>query len=174
MIEDDRVLQELTRDLRVGRDQLSEAIGKMSRELKDAQRKAAELELQLAKGRTGDLESEVQRVGGVNVLARRVENLDRNGLRRLAAELKNRLRSGVVVLGTDANGSAHLVAMVSADLTDRIRADHLIRGLAALIDGGGGGKPEMAEAGGKDASGLDRALDEAIELVRSAAGDSGK
>lgn len=174
MIEDDRVLQELTRDLRVGRDQLSEAIGKMSRELKDAQRKAAELELQLAKGRTGDVESEVQRVGGVNVLARRVENLDRNGLRRLAAELKNRLRSGVVVLGTDANGSAHLVAMVSADLTDRIRADHLIRGLAALIDGGGGGKPEMAEAGGKDASGLDRALDEAIEMVRSAAGDSGK
>ncbi|HUG44320.1 MAG TPA: alanine--tRNA ligase, partial [Acidobacteriota bacterium] len=84
MIEDDRILHQLTRELRVGRDQLSEAIEKMSRELKDAQRKAAELELQLAKGRSGDVESEAQRIAGVNVLARRVENLDRNGLRRLA------------------------------------------------------------------------------------------
>ncbi len=89
----------------------------------------------------------------------------RNRLRQLADQLKNRLKTGVVVLGTHTNGKVSLVAMVTPDLTDKINARDLIGKIASLVDGGGGGKPDMAEAGGKDPSRLSEALEETYRVV---------
>jgi alanyl-tRNA synthetase len=94
----------------------------------------------------------------VAVFARRVDGLEAGETRELADNLRQKLRSGVVVLGRAREGKAALLVAVTPDLTDRISAGDLVRQLAKTIGGGGGGRRDLAEAGGKDASRLDEAL----------------
>ena len=162
---DEQLLEELSDRLRAAPSDLPEAVDKMARELKEAQKEAETLRLKLAQQETTAALEGSREIQGVRILSQKVRNLDRNALRQLADELKNKLKSGVVVLGMPSNGKVSLVAMVTSDLTDRIRADDLIRRLAPLVGGGGGGKPDLAEAGGKDASRLDEALEEAYRFV---------
>jgi alanyl-tRNA synthetase len=100
----------------------------------------------------------VEKVKGISVIAQRMQGLTMEELRNLADSLKQKLGSGVVILGAEADGKAMLVAAVTKDLTGRIRADRIIREIAPIIDGGGGGRPDFAQAGGKKADLLDQAL----------------
>ena len=101
----------------------------------------------------------------MRVLARRVSDLDANGMRQLADQLAGKLRSGVVVLGLADNGKASLVVRVTDDLTARIQAGKLVGEIAAKIGGKGGGKADMAMAGGREPEKLDDALESAYATV---------
>jgi len=104
-------------------------------------------------------------VNGITVLATRVEGLDDKGLREMADHLRDRIKSGVVVLGTAHGERALLLAAVTKDLTGRYHAGNIIKQLAPLVGGGGGGRPDFAQAGGKDPSRLDEALAAAYDLL---------
>ena len=163
--DNEALLEKLSGDLKVPPRQLEDTVQKILQELKETNKKVGELQLSLAQKATSNIMEEVREIKGVQVLSQKVDNLDRNSLRQLADQLKNRLKTGVVVLGTHANSRVSLVAMVTSDLTDKINARDLIGKIASLVDGGGGGKPDMAEAGGKDPSRLNEALDETYRVV---------
>ena len=164
-LDDENLLEQITEQFRMKREGLADNIRKLADSLKDAQVRIEQLQLQLAKRDSAEAVRDARKIKGVKVVSQKVQNLDRNGLRILAGQLADKLRSGVVVLGMPANGKVSLVAMVTSDLTDRIQANDLIRRLAPLVGGAGGGKPDMAEAGGKDPSQLDEALEQAFRLV---------
>ena len=164
-LESDGVVDRLSADLRVRREGVEETVHRLSDQLKETQRKLEQVQFRLAREQTGDVAAEVREIGGIKVLVKKVEDLDRAGLRALADELKNKLRSGVVVLGAPINGKVGLVAMVSSDLTERVKANELVSRLARTVRGGGGGRPDMAEAGGSDPSQLDVALEQAYTEV---------
>jgi alanyl-tRNA synthetase len=106
-------------------------------------------------------------VAGIKVLAQRVDLLDRGQMRTLVDNLRNKLGSGVVILGgAQEEGKVALIVGVTKDLTSRVQAGKVIGPIAKLVGGSGGGRPDMAEAGGKDADHLDAALKSAPEVVK--------
>lgn len=173
-LEDEQILQAITESLHVPRKDLVSAVEKLSSDLRDTNKQIERLKLDLARKESGDVLDAVRMVDGVKVLIQRVQQLDRNALRQLADQIKQKLESGVVVLGTETNGSVSLVAMVTTDLTDRVRANELIQQIARMVDGGGGGKADMAEAGGKKAAALEEALTKTYELVAESLRKSAK
>ena len=164
-LDDESLIARISGELKVQPSDLIPTLEKMSQELKTATKQVENLQLKLAQKESKNILDEAREIQGVRVLAQKVENLDRTRLRQLADELKNRLGSGIVVLGTPIDGKVSLVAMVSADLTDCISANDLIQKIAPLVGGGGGGKPDMAEAGGNDPAGLDEALKRTFHVV---------
>jgi len=153
--------------LKAGAFEVAQKIEQTQRRLKELEKALEEARGQVATARSGDLVSEAREVNGVKVLATRVQ-ADGRQLRELADKLRDRLGSGVVALGAEQDGKAVLLVAVTRDLTDRIKAGDLVREAAKLVGGSGGGKAEMAQAGGPDAAGLDRALARVGELVGAA------
>lgn len=138
----------------------------MSDKLRDLEREIKELKADAARQAAGDLTSQVVDVNGVPVLAAVLDGVDANGLREAMDSARNQLASGVIVLGTAAGGKVFLNASVSKDLLERgVHAGKLLGPLAKLCGGGGGGKPDRAQAGGKDASKLPEAIAQVVELV---------
>ncbi|HEX8154746.1 MAG TPA: DHHA1 domain-containing protein, partial [Thermoanaerobaculia bacterium] len=105
-------------------------------------------------------------VDGVRLLARRVDDISGGDLRNLADTFRTKLKSGVVVLGSATDGKVTLLTAVTKDLLDRVSANTLIAKLAPIVGGKGGGKPDLAQAGGKDADRLNEALDKAPGALR--------
>jgi alanyl-tRNA synthetase len=139
-------------------------------ERKDAEIKRLTRELDQARMRsassaTANVSERVKEVKGVKVLAHRVDNLERTQLRMLVDQLRDKLGSGVVVLGSASDGNVALIVGVTKDLTSRVQAGKVVGQLAQKVGGKGGGRPDLAEAGGKDASALDAALDGAYAVV---------
>jgi len=136
-----------------------EELKKLRRELDQARMKSA------ASAVSGATDQAVE-VKGVKVLAQRVDALDRGQMRTLVDRLRSKLGSGVVVLGSaDAESKVALIVGVTKDLTTKVQAGKVVGQIAKLVDGSGGGRPDMAEAGGKDASQLDAALKSAADIV---------
>ena len=127
---------------------------------------------QLAAGSGGGEEISTE-VGGVKVLCKRVPEMEISELRNLADSLRQSLGSGVLVLGMESGGKATLLAAVTEDLTGRIPAGVLVKKLAPLVGGRGGGRPNLAQAGGPDAAGIPGALRRVPELVEELLGTSG-
>jgi alanyl-tRNA synthetase len=111
---------------------------------------------------------ESREVGGIKLITRRVEGLEKGALRGLSDSLRDRLGTGVVVLASEVDGRVALVVSVSKDLTGRVQAGRIVKELAPIVGGGGGGRPDFAEAGGKDASKIDELLARAPAVVESA------
>jgi len=103
-------------------------------------------------------DADVQEIGGIKVLARRVPSLPTNELRNLADTFRSKLKSGVVLLGTELEGKVTLLAAVTSDLVSRVSAHELAQVMAPAVGGKGGGKPDLAQAGGKDAAQIEPAL----------------
>jgi alanyl-tRNA synthetase len=164
-LESERMLSDLAINLRVSRHDISEAVKRVGQQLREANRMVEALQLKLARNQTGDATSEAKDINGIKVLVKRVSDLDRSGIRSLADQLRTQLQSGIVVLGMALEGKVSLIAMVSEDLTERIRADELISRIAQTVKGGGGGRPEMAEAGGNDPAKLDVALEQVFSEI---------
>ena len=137
-------------------------IKRLARELDQARMKSASASIG-----TANIGEKVKDVKGVKVLALRVDNLERAQLRTLVDQLRDKIGSGVVVLGSATNGSVSLIVGVTKDLTGRVQAGKVIGPVAQKIGGKGGGRPDLAEAGGKDAAALDAALDGAYAVVES-------
>ena len=111
-------------------------------------------------------------VGDARVITRRVTGLEKAALRGLSDSLRDRIKRGVVVLAAEGDGKVHLLVSVTKDLTDRLKAGQLVKDLAPIVGGAGGGRPDFAEAGGKDASQIDALLDAARQAVTKALGKS--
>jgi alanyl-tRNA synthetase len=140
----------------------------IQRRVKELERSLAEAQGQVAAARSGDLVAQAREVNGVKVLAVRAEG-DGKALRELADKLRDRLGRGVVALASEQDGKAVLLVAVTKDLTGIVKAGDLVKDAARLIGGSGGGKPDMAQAGGSDPAGIDRALARVAELVGAAA-----
>ncbi len=145
---------------------------KLELEKKDAEikRLARELDqarMKSASSSTANIGEKVKDVRGVKVLAHRVDNLERAQMRTLVDQLRDKLGSAVVVLGSASNGNVSLIVGVTKDLTSRIQAGKVIGPVAQKVGGKGGGRPDLAEAGGKDVAALDAALSEAYRVVES-------
>ncbi len=138
-------------------------IKRLTRELDSARMKSAS-------SSTANIGDQIKDVKGVKVLAHRVDNLERAQLRTLVDQLRDKIGSGVVVLGSASNGSVSLIVGVTKDLTGRVQAGKVIGPVAQKVGGKGGGRPDLAEAGGKDAGALDAALDGAYAVVESLLG----
>ncbi|HYC88041.1 MAG TPA: alanine--tRNA ligase [Thermoanaerobaculia bacterium] len=138
---------------------------------KQLEKELKQLKLRAASGGAG-LQSadESQDVDGVKLIARRVDDLSGGDLRNFADELRSKLKSGVVVLGSATDGKVTLLTAVTKDLLDRVQANTLIGRLAPIVGGKGGGKPDLAQAGGKDAEKLNEALREAPAALRALLG----
>jgi alanyl-tRNA synthetase len=153
-----QLLSHLTSRLNTSEDQLLATVEKLSNTVKQLEK---ELEGQKRKGALGQLDqlaSQVQTVKGIKLIAAEVDGTDKESLRQLVDSLRQKIGSGVVALGTVDDGKVALVAGVTKDLTAKIHAGKLIQTLAKLVGGSGGGRPDLAEAGGKDTSALKSAL----------------
>ncbi|HXF04881.1 MAG TPA: DHHA1 domain-containing protein, partial [Blastocatellia bacterium] len=155
----------LTEMLKTSPEELPAQIERWQAELARLRREVDTLRLKLAGQAVADALERVREVNGVKVLAEKVENLDAAALRELADRLLNKLSSGVVVLGQIQDGKAALVVRVSRDLTSHLHAGKIIKELAAIVGGRGGGRAELAEAGGRAPEKLPEALEAAYRIV---------
>jgi alanyl-tRNA synthetase len=153
-----RLLSQLASQLNVGEDALLSTVEKLSQTAKQLEK---ELESQKRKGALSQLDelaAKIQLIKGVKVLAAEVANVDRDGLRQLVDSLRQKLGSGVIALGMPDDGKVALIVAVTKDLTAKVHAGKLIQALAKQVGGSGGGRPDLAEAGGKDTSALNSTL----------------
>jgi alanyl-tRNA synthetase len=160
-----QILKQLAAQLNVGEEAVLAQVEKLSQTAKQLEK---ELEAQKRKGALGQLDeliAHVQTVKGVKLIAAEVQNVDREGLRQLVDTLRQKLGSGVVALGMPENGKVALIAGVTKDLTAKVHAGKLIQALAKQLGGSGGGRPDLAEAGGKDTAGLKTALQTVPSLI---------
>ncbi len=145
---------------------LIDKIEHMMAEIKALQSENESLKSKAAKEALGDVMNQVTEVKGVKLLAARVDGVDMNGLRDLGDQLKAKLGEGVVVLASGVDGKVNLVAMATDDaMAKGAHAGNLIKGIAGLVGGGGGGRPNMAQAGGKNPEGIDKAVAEAKTVL---------
>jgi alanyl-tRNA synthetase len=159
----DTDIRELSNLLKVGQSELVAKTRKVMTQLKDKERELEEVKLKMAGGSAA--EAMAKTIAGVQVHVQRTDGLDVNGMRALADQLRDKLKSGVVALGAANDGKVSLLVVVTKDLIARLKAGDLIKEMAAEVGGTGGGRPEMAQAGGKDPARLDAALEKVFGLV---------
>ena len=152
-------------------DKLKEKIEHMLAEIKTLQSEVESLKSKAAKDALGDVMNQVKEVNGIKLLATAVEDVDMNGLRELGDQLKEKLGQGVIVIASSANGKVNLVAMATEEAMSKgAHAGNLIKGIAALVGGGGGGRPNMAQAGGKNPAGIPDAIAKVEEVLKEQIG----
>jgi alanyl-tRNA synthetase len=161
-----QVLTETAARLKARPLELVEKVEKLAETSRDLEREVQRLQARLLGGTLERLLAGAADVDGVRVVGALVEAADAKGMRELGDRLRDRLQSGVVALAMQGDGKVTWVTMVTQDLTGRLHAGHLARDLAKLTGGGGGGRPDMAEAGGKDPGRIPDALATLSELVR--------
>ena len=145
-----------------------EKIEHLYSEIKSLQAENDALKSKAAKDALGDVMNQVQEIKGVKLLAAKLEGVDMNGLRDLGDQLKEKLGDGVVVLASVNDGKVNLMATATDEAQKKgAHAGNLIKAIAALVGGGGGGRPGMAQAGGKNPAGVDDAIKEAAKVVES-------
>jgi alanyl-tRNA synthetase len=142
-------------------------LDKKDAEIKRLVRELDQARMKSASSSTANIGERVKEVRGVKVLTHRVDNLERAQMRTLVDQLRDKLGSAVIVLGSATDGNVSLIVAVTKDLTSRIQAGKVIAPVAQKVGGKGGGRPDLAEAGGKDAAALDAALGEAYSVVDS-------
>jgi alanyl-tRNA synthetase len=146
---------------------LKAELEKKDAEIKRLARELDQVRMKSASSSVASAGEKIKEVRGVKVLAHRVDNLERAQMRTLVDQLRDKIGSGVVVLGSATNGNVSLIVGVTKDLTSRIQAGKVIGPVAQKVGGKGGGRPDLAEAGGKDPGALDAALGDAYGVVES-------
>jgi alanyl-tRNA synthetase len=172
--EDEKLIDASLGALNTQRDNLPNAIAKLQDELKKTRREMDDLKLKIATSSIGSPSSsngdEARDISGIKVLGKVVEGLDANGTRQLSDTLLARLKSGVVVIGREANGKVGIIVRVSDDLTSLVKAGDIIREIAPIIGGKGGGKADMAEGGGTEPDKLNDAIDASYGVIEKMLG----
>lgn len=166
----EQTLQKLASLVKSDPQQLESRLVKMVERQKEMERELANLENILKAGQADDILNQVQEINGVKLLAAEVDSADGKGLREMADKLRDKLGSGVVAIGCPFEGKVNLLVAVTKDLTDSLHAGKLVGALAAEVGGRGGGRPDLAQAGGSEPEKLGQALAKAEELVRNALG----
>ncbi|MBQ2319736.1 MAG: alanine--tRNA ligase [Lachnospiraceae bacterium] len=148
--------------------QLLKKIQNMQEEIKSLQSENGKLKAKLANEAVGDVDSQIQEIAGVKVLAMSVPEVDMNGLRNLGDQMKEKIGEGVVVLASSQGDKVTLLAMATDEAMKKgAHAGNLIKEIASLVGGGGGGRPNMAQAGGKNPAGIADAISKATEVVKA-------
>ena len=149
---------------------IRQELEKKESEIRRLQKELESVRMKSASASTSAAQENVKVVNGIKVLAHRVDNLERPQMRALVDNLRQKLGSGVVILGStsevDGAKKVSLIVGVTKDLTDRLQAGKIIAPIAQKVGGSGGGRPDMAEAGGKDEAQLDSALESAPAVVK--------
>ncbi len=162
------LLEEISRDLKTSTVKIPERIQGLMKTQKQQERQIQSLQARLATGGTdGDL---VKEVNGIKVVAMRQDDADVKSMRMAVDQWRNKLQSGVVLIAGANRGKVTLIAGVSSDLKDRFGAGDLIREIAPLVNGRGGGKPDLAQGGGSKVDGIDEAVEATYQWVKSSAG----
>jgi alanyl-tRNA synthetase len=149
-------------------DQSVDAVHRLQNDAKRLTRELEQLQMKAALGgsrASGD--DDTREVKGVKVVARHVSGLEKGALRGLSDSLRDRLGSGIVVIASETNGKVTLVVSVTKDLTSRIQAGRIVKEIAPIVGGGGGGRPDFAEAGGKDPSKIDALVERVPAIVEA-------
>ncbi|MBJ55383.1 MAG: alanine--tRNA ligase [Gammaproteobacteria bacterium] len=163
---EEQVLRQVCETLRSSADGVAERVQQVVANLRSTEKELEQLKGKLASAAGSDIASSAVEVNGIKVLAQQVEGFDSKALRETVDKLKNKLGSAVVVLGCADGGKVALVAGVTQDLTDRIKAGDIVNSVAQQVGGKGGGRADMAMAGGSDAAALPAALASVIETVK--------
>ena len=162
----EKKLNEAAKVLKATPDNLAEKIAHLTAENKALHSEVESLKSKLAQDAMGDVMDQVQEIKGVKLLAAEVDGVDMNGLRDLGDQLKEKLGEGVVVLASGNDGKVSLmVTATDAAMKQGAHAGNLVKAIAGLIGGGGGGRPNMAQAGGKNPAGIQEALKKAAEAL---------
>lgn len=164
----EKILEEAGRIMKTAPASLPEKCEHVMTQLKELSSENESLKSKAAKEALGNVMDSVKEVKGVKLLAANVDNVDMNGLRDLGDQLKEKLGEGVVVLLSNQGGRVNMIAMATqAPLNAGAHAGNLIKGIAALVGGGGGGRPNMAQAGGKNPEGIPAAIAEAEKVLEA-------
>ncbi len=158
-------LRNLAGTLRVGEHELVEAVERLLQHSKQLEKQLQAAKERGARSQLSELIERIRRVKDVGVLSALVQDVDPGTMRALVDTLRQKLGSGVVVLGTTTNGKVALIVGVTKDLTSRLHAGKIVKEVAQRVGGSGGGRPDLAEAGGKDAAELPKALEEVYGIV---------
>ena len=162
-IEDE--VEDMEKEIGVGRRELKARIVKMRDDLQAAEKETAKLRRKLAEGAVVNGEDKTVEVAGIPLVVRRVQGLNMNELRDMADAMKTKIKSGAVVLGEVEEGKVFVVVSVTRDMTAKLKANDLIKEISPIIDGGGGGRPDFAQAGGKKLEELDHLLETIPRLI---------
>jgi len=168
-----RALTSILDTLNTPADGVVHVIERLQADAKRLARENSQLKMKVAmSGHTTQAAADagVVQAGGVKLAARRVEGLDKTALGQMADTLKNQLQSGVVVLASENDGRVAIVVSVTKDLVPGVHAGNIVKRIAPLVGGGGGGRPDFAEAGGKNPAGIEQMLEEAKKVVSEMAG----
>lgn len=162
----ENIIQEAAKTVKATPGNLVEKCGHLMAELKSLHAELESLKSKAAKDAMGDVMNQVQEVKGVKLLAVSVDGVDMNGLRDLGDQMKEKLGEGVVVLMSGQDGKVNMIAMATEKAQKAgAHAGNLLKGIAALVGGGGGGRPGMAQAGGKNPAGIPAAVAEAVKVL---------
>jgi alanyl-tRNA synthetase len=159
------VLEGVLSSLKIPVAQAVDTVEKLQSEVKRLSREVGALKMKAAIGGTGASPDDILEVGGVKLIARNAPGLDKTALRTLSDSLRDRLKSGVVVLASAVDGKVTMTVAVTKDLIGRVSAGDLVKRLAPIVGGGGGGRPDFAEAGGKDPSKIDEMLSQSAKIL---------
>ena len=163
----EQALGDLAALLRSTPERAADKVAQLLKRNKDLEKELVAAKQALVTGQAADPAAAIEEVDGIKVLATRMDGADAKTLRDAVDRFKDKLQSGVVVLGSVENGKVRLAAGVTKNNTDRIRAGDLIRPVAEQVGGKGGGRPDFAQAGGSDATRLDQALASVADWVRA-------
>ncbi len=162
----EKTIEEAGRVLKTTPAALVEKCGHLMADIKRLGSELESMKAKAAQDALGDVMDQVREVKGIKLLATSVQDVDMNGLRDLGDQLKSKLGEGVVVLLSDLDGRVNMVAMATEGAQAKgAHAGNLIKGIAGLVGGGGGGRPGMAQAGGKNPGGIPAAIDEAAKVL---------
>ena len=160
-----QILREMSGRLGVNEDNLGAAVERLEQTQKQLEKQLEASMRKSALSKLDDLASQARIIKGVKVVSAQLEGVDREAMRQLVDSLRQKLGSGVVVLGTSEDGKVALLAGVTKDLTPKLHAGKIIQATAKEVGGSGGGRPDLAEAGGKDTSALKSALEHVYPLI---------
>ncbi|MGH9680868.1 MAG: alanine--tRNA ligase, partial [Candidatus Acidiferrales bacterium] len=160
-----QILGEVANRLGVSEDHVATAIERSEQSLRQLEKQLETVKRKGALSKLDDLAARARTIKGVKVISAELEGLDRETMRQLVDSLRQKLGSGVIVLGTVEDGKVALLAGVTKDLTSKLHAGKIIQATAKEVGGSGGGRPDLAEAGGKDTSGLKSALERVYLLI---------
>lgn len=163
----EKELQEVSRILKTTPDGVAAKAASLQEELKQIQKENDKLKAKLAKEAAGDVLADAIEIDGIHILAKQLTDVDMNGMRDLGDEAKQKLGEAFLVFACEAGGKANLISMATEEAMKKgAHAGNLIKEIAALVGGGGGGRPNMAQAGGKNPAAIPEALDRALVVMK--------
>ncbi len=160
-----KIVQETARLIKEKPEDIAKRVDKILTGYKSIEKEMEKLKANLAAAKAGGTEEDIRSINGVKILAKKVAVDKPAALRELADRLKEKIKSGIVVLGSVSGSKVLLIVVVTKDLTNRFNAGSIVKQVAAIVGGGGGGRPDMAQAGGTMPEKLDQALEKAYEIV---------